>query len=146
MFFSVERALAALPQLGPRTRAALARTLPGGVTLVLPNPSRAYPLACGPAPERIGLRVPALSGPLEPLRAATRPVLQSSANLTGGSDPRRLAEVDPGLAAGVDVVLDGGELSGTPSSVVDLTRYESAGQYELLREGALGRDELAELL
>jgi L-threonylcarbamoyladenylate synthase len=146
MFFSVDRALAAVPDLGPRTREAVARLLPGGVTLILPNPARRYPLACGPAPERIGLRVPALSGPLEPLRAAAGPVLQSSANASGGSDPRRLADVDPRLVAGVDAVLDGGELSGTPSTVVDLTRYEAAAGYEVLREGAMERPELDALL
>ena len=67
---------------GPRTRALLARLLPGGVTLVLPNPRGRYPLAGG---EALGLRVPDV--PL--LRGVGRPVLQSSANLTGGPDARR---------------------------------------------------------
>ena len=56
MFFQLELALAALPELGGRTRAALERLLPGGVTLVVPNPGRRYPLACGPDSERLGLR------------------------------------------------------------------------------------------
>lgn len=146
MFFSLERALGSLPQLAPRTRGALARLLPGGVTAIVPNPARAYPLACGPAPERLGVRVPALDGPLAPLREASGPVLQSSANPSGGADPRRLADVDPRVLDGADVALDGGELSGVPSTVVDLTRYEDGGEYVLLREGAVGRDELAELL
>jgi L-threonylcarbamoyladenylate synthase len=58
MFFELSLALAALPELGERTRAALERLLPGAVTLVLPNPARRYPLACGPVPDRLGLRVP----------------------------------------------------------------------------------------
>ena len=60
MFFGLEPALAALPELGPRTRARSERLLPGPVTLVLPNPARRFPLACGPEPERLGLRVPLL--------------------------------------------------------------------------------------
>ena len=47
MFFDRELALAALPELGERTRAALGRLLPGPVTVLLPNPERRFPLACG---------------------------------------------------------------------------------------------------
>jgi L-threonylcarbamoyladenylate synthase len=146
MFFDRELALAALPELGQRTRAALERLLPGPVTTVLPNPARRYPLACGPVPGRIGLRVPALAGPLEPLAAMRWPVLQSSANLSGGSDARRLAEVDPRVRAEVDLELDAGDLPGTPSTVVDLASYEETGHYEVLREGALTAERLQDAL
>jgi L-threonylcarbamoyladenylate synthase len=146
MFFSLARALDAVPELGPRTRAAAERLLPGGVTLVVANPRRRYPLACGPAPERLGLRVPALAGALEPLRAVSRPVLQSSANPAGAPPPRRLDEVDPQLRAGVDAEVDGGELPGTASTVVDLTGYEDRGAYEVLRDGAVSQARLQEVL
>jgi L-threonylcarbamoyladenylate synthase len=139
MFFRLELALAALPELGGRTRAAVERLLPGGVTLVLPNPARRYPLACGPNPERLGLRVPRLEGELAPLTAVRWPVLQSSANPSGGGDARRVDEVDARIRAGVDMILDGGELPGTPSTVVDLTGYEFDGSFEILREGAVPR-------
>ena len=146
MFFSLERALRALPGLGERTRAALERLLPGPVTVVVPNPARRYPLASGPEPERLGVRVPALAAPLAPLRAVERPVLQSSANPSGGADARRLEAVDPALRAAVDVELDGGELPGVPSTVVDLSAYERGGDYAVLREGALGLECLAQVL
>jgi len=136
MFFRLELALAALPELAGSTRDAIERLLPGGLTLLLPNPARRYPLACAGAPEVIGLRVPALTGALTPLTAVSWPVLQSSANLSGGPDPRRVAEVEATIRAGVDLVLDGGELPGTPSTVVDLTAFEQ-GEFEILREGAV---------
>jgi L-threonylcarbamoyladenylate synthase len=137
MFFSLELALSALPELGERTRAALGRLLPGGLTLLVPNPARRFPLACGPEPERLGLRVPSLGGALAPLAAARWPVLQSSANPSGGPDARRLADVDARIRAEVDLQLDGGELPGTASTVVDLTRYETSGEHAILREGAV---------
>ncbi|MEA2408885.1 MAG: L-threonylcarbamoyladenylate synthase [Thermoleophilaceae bacterium] len=137
MFFQLGAALAALPELGERTRAALERLLPGALTLVLPNPARRYPLACGPEPERIGLRVPLLEGELEPLSAVGWPVLQSSANRSGEPDARRVEDVDESVRAGVDLTLDGGELPGTPSTVVDLTAYEEDGDWSLIREGAV---------
>src|SRR5215216_4277705 len=137
MFFQLELALAALPELAPRTREAVERLLPGGLTLVLPNPARRFPLACGPEPERLGVRVPRLEGELAPLAEVSSPVLQSSANVSGAADARRVREVDQGIRAGVDLILDGGELPGTPSTVVDLTSYEKDGRYEIMREGAL---------
>ena len=100
MFFDRDRALDALPELGARTRAALERLLPGGVTLLLPNPRRRFPLACGPDPDTLGLRVPALPA----LAAVAVPVLQSSANHAGGADARRLADVPADIRDGADLV------------------------------------------
>jgi L-threonylcarbamoyladenylate synthase len=137
MFFRLELALAALPELGGRTRGAVERLLPGALTLLVPNPARRYPLACGPEPERLGLRVPHLTGGLEPLAGVRWPVLQSSANPTGEADPRTVEQVEERIRRGVDLVLDGGELPGTPSTVVDLTSYDEDGSWSVAREGAV---------
>jgi L-threonylcarbamoyladenylate synthase len=142
MFFSLAPALSALPGLSATTRAALERLLPGAVTLLLPNPAQRFPLACAPRPDVLGLRVPALDGPLAPLAVVRRPVLQSSANLSGGPDARRLGDVDRTLRERVDFELDGGELPGTPSTVVDLTRYHESGEFDVVRKGALPLPEL----
>ena len=146
MFFQLDAAVAALPELGERTRAALERLLPGAVTVVLPNPARRYPLACGPEPERIGLRVPRLEGELAPLSAMGWPVLQSSANRSGGPDARRVEDVDARVREGVDLVLDAGELPGTPSTVVDLSSYEETGEWSVIREGAVPREAMVRSL
>ncbi len=142
MFFAKALALDALPELGPRTRAALDALLPGGVTLLLPNPERRYPLACGPDPDTLGIRVPDV-----PALATVRVgVLQSSANPAGGADARRLADVPPALRDGADLVLDGGELPGTPSTVIDLRGYEADGTYTVVREGAIAPAAVATVL
>ena len=146
MFFDLDLALAALPELGPRTAEAVGRLLPAAITLVLPNPARRYPLACGPVPDRLGLRVPRLDGALAPLAAVRWPVLQSSANRAGGPDVRRLADVEPSVAAGVDLALDAGELPGTASTVVDLGEYEDRGDYTVLRAGAVPEEAVAAAL
>ena len=146
MFFRVELALAALPELGGRTRGALERLLPGAVTLLVPNPARRYPLACGPEPDRLGLRVPHLTGELAPLAGVSWPVLQSSANVSGGADARRVEDVDERIRAGVDLILDGGERPGTPSTVVDLSAYEEGGGFAVVREGAVPPAELDQAL
>ena len=137
MFFQVEAALAALSELEPRTRHAVESLLPGPVTLLVPNPARRYPLACGNEPDKLGIRVPRLEGALAPLASARWPVLQSSANRAGQPDARRIEDIDPVVRAGADLVLDAGSLPGTPSTVVDLSAWEEGGTVELVREGAL---------
>jgi L-threonylcarbamoyladenylate synthase len=143
MFFALDLALAALPELGQRTTAALHALLPGAVTLLLPNPARRYPLACGPQPEVLGLRVPAWPPALAALADVRWPVLQSSANAAGGPDARVLADVPEYMRAHTDLVLDGGELPGTPSTVVDLRSYEGDQEWSVAREGAISVTEVA---
>jgi L-threonylcarbamoyladenylate synthase len=127
MFFDRVQALSAVPELTARTRGLMARLLPGAVTLLVP--SARFPLAGGDG--TLGLRVP----DIPPLGAV--PVLQSSANVTGGPDARRLEDVPEAIRRGADLVLDGGELPGTPSTVVDLRDYERGGDVRVVRIGAV---------
>jgi L-threonylcarbamoyladenylate synthase len=142
MFFELGVALDALPELSARTREALTRLLPGGVTVLLPNPAGRFPLAYGSDPQTLGIRVPRAVQ----LAGVRWPVLQSSANLAGGEDPRRLEEVPELLRSAADLVIDGGELPGTPSTVVDLRRYEATGEWSVVRLGAVGEDEVTAAL
>jgi L-threonylcarbamoyladenylate synthase len=128
MYFSLAAALEAHLGLGPRTRAALEQLLPGAVLVVLPGGQ--------------GVRVPALD---VPPAGASVTVVQTSANLSGGRDPRRLEDVPESIRAGADLVLDGGQLPGVPSTVVDLSRYED-GEWTVLREGAVRRARLSQVL
>ena len=146
MFFEPQAALAAMEDLPQRTIESLRRLFPGRVTALVPNSRRLFPLACGPDPDRLGVRVPELTGPIAPLSAMTRPVTQSSANPSGGPEARRLADVDAAIRAGVDAELDGGELPGVPSTVVDLTAYAERGEYRVVREGAVSASDLAAIL
>jgi L-threonylcarbamoyladenylate synthase len=114
MYFLVD----AVPDLPAQAR----KLLPGPVTVILPDGR--------------GIRVP--DGP--PL--ASIPVLQTSANPSGGADPRRLQDVDPAIRAAVDLEIDGGELPGTASTVVDL----SGAEPRIVREGAVPGDRIRALL
>jgi len=142
MFFAPQPALAALPELGPRTRAALTALLPGAVTLLLPNPRRRFPLACASDPATLGLRVPDLPA----LAGVGVPVLQTSANHAGGPDARRLEDVPEPIRAGADLVIDGGALPGIPSTVVDLRRYEESGEWSVLRAGLVASEAVGTVL
>jgi L-threonylcarbamoyladenylate synthase len=153
MFFALDRALAALPELGPNTRALLGALLPGPLTVLIENPLGRFALAGGRSvqaddaprerrPALLGLRVPAATG----LEAVAVPVLQSSANLAGGPDARRLDQVPDAIRAGADLVLDGGTLPGTPSTVLDLCGYEDRGQWDVRREGAVSAARVADVI
>jgi L-threonylcarbamoyladenylate synthase len=128
-FFSLQAALDALPELGPRTQAAVAALLPGPLTLLLPNPAGRFPLAGGG--RLLGVRV------IDVGLDAGRPVLLTSANLAGGPEARTLAEVPAQIRAGVDLALDRGQLPGTPSTVIDLGELEADGSWRVVRAGAV---------
>jgi tRNA A37 threonylcarbamoyladenosine synthetase subunit TsaC/SUA5/YrdC len=81
-----------------------------------------------------------------PLAGAAHPVLQTSANLTGERPPARFSDVEGRIAGTVDLAIDGGELGGAPSSVVDLSGIDAGMGWRLLREGALSEAELTERL
>jgi len=112
--------------------------LPGPYTLILPNPARRFAWLTGERPESIGARVPVLTGPTAEIVGGLGAVVATSANLAGEPDPRLLADVPSAIVGGVVVALDGGELPGVPSTVIDVTGAEPA----VLRVG-LGDPEAA---
>jgi L-threonylcarbamoyladenylate synthase len=125
--------LECVPELRGRAATLARALLPGPYTLVLPNPARRFRWMTGTTPDAIGVRVPVLAEPTASVLAQAGAVAATSANLRGGPDPRRLEDVPAELREGVAVVVDGGELPGTPSTVLDLTGREP----RVLREGAV---------
>ena len=142
MFFDLSQAFMALPELGERTRSAMRELLPGGVTFLLANSRGHFPLACGGDPAVLGVRVPAV----ETLSGLGMPVLQSSANVAGGPDPTRVQDVPEAIRAAVDLVIDGGPLPGTPSTVIDARDYEESGEWRVIRAGAVATQAVASAL
>jgi L-threonylcarbamoyladenylate synthase len=125
--------LECVPELRGRAATLARLLLPGPVTLVLPNPARRYRWLTGANPDAIGVRVPQLDGPGAAVLERAGAVAATSANLPGERDPKCLEEVPEGIRAGAAAVVDGGELPGSPSTVIDLTGPEP----RILREGAL---------
>ena len=130
--------LECMPELRGQAATLARRLLPGPLTLIVPNPARRFRWLTGTSAETIGVRVPDLSGPGSEVLARAGAVVATSANLPGEPDPRRLAEVPERILAGATAVVDGGDLPGTPSTVVDLTSPEP----RVLREGAIPADEV----
>jgi L-threonylcarbamoyladenylate synthase len=141
MYFSPLAIRELVSGLGPKTKAAVSALLPGPVTLVVANLQRRYPLACREDRERLGIRL--IGGPL----AGTMcPVFQTSANLSGQPAPARFEDVPDSIRAHADLAIDGGELPGLPSTVIDISGIEEDGSWRVLRDGALSPGDLASRL
>jgi L-threonylcarbamoyladenylate synthase len=141
MYFSPLALRELVAGLGPRTAAAVSALLPGPVTLVVANPQRRYPLACREDAGRLGIRL--IAGPLA---GAMCPIFQTSANRSGEPAPARFEDVPRGIVTGADLAIDGGELTGLPSTVVDVAAIEEDGGWTVLRQGALSDGDLASAL
>lgn len=139
---SVDSLFECVSELRGRAESIARALLPGPYTLVLPNPARRYPWLTGDRADSIGVRVPEVVGPARRVLDEVGAIAATSANRHGSPDPSNLDEVPQEILAGVAAVLDGGQLPGTPSTVLDLTGPEA----RVLREGAVpSADALAQV-
>jgi L-threonylcarbamoyladenylate synthase len=110
----VDSLAAAVPGLD---RLALERYLPGPYTLIF---------------GALGVRVPDLPPSAAEVVREVTVVAATSANLSGGPDPRRVEDVPEQIRAACGAIVDAGELPGIPSTVIDLT----SGEPRVVRQGA----------
>jgi L-threonylcarbamoyladenylate synthase len=129
-----------VPELRGRAGLLVRSLLPGPLTLVLPNPGERFPWLTGSTPDRIGVRAPELTGPGAEVLDRVGAVVATSANLRGGPEPTRVEDVPVEIRAGAAAIVDGGELPGTPSTVLDLTGPEPT----VIREGAVPAEQAIE--
>jgi L-threonylcarbamoyladenylate synthase len=129
-----------VPELRGRSGTMVRALLPGPFTLILPNPAQRYRWITGSTPDRIGVRVPELTGPGAEVVSRVGAIVATSANSHGATDPRRLEDVPVEIRAGAAALVDGGELPGTPSTVLDLSGEEP----RVIREGAVPAEEALE--
>jgi L-threonylcarbamoyladenylate synthase len=141
LYFSPLAMRELVDDLGSRTREAVAALMPGPVTLVVANPRHRYPLACREDVERLGVRL--IGGPLA---GAMCPLFQTSANLSGEPAAASFDAIPRDVVDAADLAIDGGELTGLPSTVVDITAIDTTGAWEVIREGGLSTGDLAAAL
>ena len=120
---------------------------PGGLTIVLPaQPSLSWDL--GETRGTVAVRMPAHRIALEMLEE-TGPLAVSSANLTGRAAAITAEDAEGMLADSVAVYLsDGPSATGVASTIIDATRLVGGQEplVHVLREGAVSRDQLREVL
>lgn len=125
----VDQALSVATAVPAAARRLMDRFWPGALTMVLPrHPELGADLGADEA--TVGVRCPSHPVP-RALCRAHGPVATTSANLHGQPPLTTAAAVAEVFGDSVAVVLDGGECSGEPSTVVDCTGSE----VKLLRQG-----------
>lgn len=129
---SAERA-AGLVKLSARALELAGRHWPGALTIVAPL-SRPVPPQLNQGKPNLGVRVPNHPGCLQLISSCGGWLTGTSANLSGHPSARTAAEALDQLGDAVDIVLDGGRLAGTESTVVQVVGNEVT----ILRTGPVG--------
>jgi L-threonylcarbamoyladenylate synthase len=107
------------PLRGAARRLA-ARFWPGPLTLLLPAWAALAPAVHGET-DAVGLRVPDHAVTRALAAAVGRPLIATSANLSGEPPPARPAEISSAVREGLAVLVDAGPCAGgLPSTIVDV--------------------------
>ena len=128
-------------EVSPLAQILADRFWPGPLTLVLPAGPRVPALVTARG-WTVAARVPDHAVPRELARRLGSPIIGTSANRSGGPDPRSPEEVRRFLGDAVDLIIQGGPApTGQASTVVDITSVVP----RLLRAGALPISAIQEL-
>lgn len=114
-----------LAYIGERERRFIEKFLPGPVTVVLRKKEK-VPDVLTSGSELVGIRYPEHETTIKLIKLAGVPITSTSANVSGEPPPKRVEEIK----ISADYIIDGGELKGEPSTVVDLVNLK------ILRKGA----------
>jgi L-threonylcarbamoyladenylate synthase len=126
-------------RFGPEARRLAREHWPGPLTLILPGTPRALRELGQIVHDRtVAIRIPAHPVALSLIGRVEGPLCTSSANRAGKAPPRTAAEARAALGDAVEMVLDGDQGSGVPSSILDLTRKRP----RVLRVGSIPAERL----
>jgi L-threonylcarbamoyladenylate synthase len=119
-----------------------ARHWPAPLTLIgvsLPH----VPMELTAGTNSLGIRLPDDEDVRDFVRVCGGALTATSANISGQPPARTAQEVENYFPEGIDLIIDGGEVTGSePSTIVNLTK----GEVKLVREGAVSREVLEDLL
>lgn len=117
------------------------RFFPGALTLVLPK-SKTVSDAVSGGTDTVAVRIPAHPVPIALIRETGRPLVGTSANVSGRPSPCTAGEVIGQFDGQIDMVIDGGRTSGgIESTVVDVSGEKPI----ILRKGAVSKAELEKI-
>ncbi len=109
---------------------------PGPLTLVFKKNPHMPDTVTGSKPT-IAVRQPGYVVCQGVLNEVGGPLTGTSANLSGGPAPRSVADLDPAIINGADIIIDGGVCPyGIPSTVLDV----SGPVWRVLRQGAVTKE------
>ncbi|MFC2154137.1 L-threonylcarbamoyladenylate synthase [Candidatus Altiarchaeota archaeon] len=109
-------------QLGSREENYVRERVPGPYTFILQKKETVFGFVTSELPT-VGIRVPECSPLLSLLQLYDKPIITTSANISGEKPPASLEDVGDEMKNKVDLILDGGQCrTGNPSTIIDLTK------------------------
>lgn len=122
----------------------LEKVWPGQVTVIFQHKEK-FPKILTGGRDTLGLRIPAHKFLLDLLSRLDFPLVQTSANISGKPTAKNIKEVEEYFRTGTvkpDLIIDGGELVGKSSTIIDFTEKEPI----VLRTGLVTKAELDTIL
>jgi L-threonylcarbamoyladenylate synthase len=115
---------------------------PGPLTLLMHACPALSTLLTG-ADKKVGLRISSSPFVQKLMVLFKDGITSTSANISGGKNPSRIADIPEALINAVDLVIDGGPTPGEyPSTVFDV----SEKPFKLMREGVIRLDSIMQVL
>jgi L-threonylcarbamoyladenylate synthase len=114
---------------------------PGPLTIIAPASSR-VPLKVTGNTGRLAMRQPRSKVATALLERLAQPLISTSANISGEPTCRCGIDVFGAMDGRVDLVLDGGHVSGPGATTIDITEP----YWRVIREGAIPEKDIAEVL
>ena len=111
------------------------RYWPGKMTLILKKKDTVSDLLTG-GKDTIGVRIPDNDDLRDIIRMVGRPVISTSANISGSETITNVKNIEKELAKNVDFIEDGGELVASASTIVSAINKE----FKILRKGELASE------
>ena len=122
-------------------RLLIDRFLPGGLTLVMPRAESVPDIVTGGS-ETVAVRIPAHPVPVALIKGTGKPIVGTSANVSGKPSAVTAQEVHLQFYDEIDFIIDSGRCEGgRESTIVDVTGEKS----RLIRDGAISREELEQV-
>jgi len=114
---------------------------PGALTIILKKKPIVPDILVG-GNKTVGLRMPDHAVPLKIIQLLGVPLVATSANKHGGSNPISATQAIQQIGKEVDLVLDGGSSKGKPSTIIDLTKTPPM----ILRHGPVSVDLIEKII
>ena len=142
LLISDEREVERFVEASALLRDVAAHHWPGAITLV-ETAKPEIPIELTANTKTLGIRLPADAELRALVRGCGGALTATSANISGQPPARSANEVASYFPSGIDLIIDGGEVTITaPSTVLDV----SGTKAKLIREGVVSREALEEFL
>ena len=128
--------------VSPAAHCLIDEFFPGALTIILPKSSIVPEIITGGG-NTIAFRIPDHPVPLALIKGLGKPIVGTSANLSGQPSALTAAEVQTQIGDKIDMVIDGGRCpGGIESTVVDLSGEKPV----IRRQGAISIEKLRKIL